>query len=59
MSTTENVISSEDIDPFAAAILEGLSAGFIVMDGRFLVDKTAYGTASVEKIEGKLRWLNI
>ena len=49
VSTTENVISSEDIDPFAAAILEGLSAGFIAMDGRFLVDKTAYGTASVEK----------
>ena len=45
---------SEDIDPFAAAILEGLSAGFIAMDGRFLVDKTAYGTASVEKIEGEV-----
>lgn len=54
VSTTENVISSEDIDPFAAAILEGLSAGFIAMDGRFLVDKTAYGTASVEKIEGEV-----
>lgn len=54
VSTTENLISSEDIDPFAAAILEGLSAGFIAMDGRFLVDKTAYGTASVEKIEGEV-----
>lgn len=51
-STTGEVISAEDIDPFAAAMLEGLSAEFIPMDGRFLVDKTSYGTASVEKTEG-------
>lgn len=53
-STTEEIISSEDIDPFAAAMLEGLSAGFTAMDGRFLVDKTSYGTASVENTAGEV-----
>lgn len=39
-------ISADRIHPFAAAMLEGLAAAFIPMDGRFLVDKTAYGTGS-------------
>ncbi|MFR6111132.1 MAG: hypothetical protein ACLUIQ_06935 [Dialister invisus] len=49
--TTENVISSEDINircSYTGGALQDL------FDGRFLVDKTAYGTASVEKIEGEV-----
>lgn len=47
-STAGKPISADNIRPFAAAMLEGLAAAFIPMDGRFLVDKTAYGTASAE-----------
>lgn len=51
-STVGEPIGAEDIHPFAAAMLEGLSAGFMPMDGRFLIDKTAYGSASAEKPTG-------
>ncbi len=51
-STVGEPIDPEDIHPFAAALLEGLSAGFMPMDGRFLADKTAYGSASAEKPTG-------
>ena len=51
-STVGEPIDAEDIHPFAAAMLEGLSAGFLPMDGRFLADKTAYGSASAEKPTG-------
>lgn len=53
ISTTAKQISAEDIAPFAAAMIEGLSAGFIPMDGRFLADKTAYGSSSIEKPTGE------
>ena len=53
VSTTGEAISAEDINPFAAAMIEGLSAGYIPMDGRFLVDKTAYGSASAVKPTGE------
>lgn len=53
VSTTGETISAEEINPFAAAMIEGLSAGYIPMDGRFLVDKTAYGSASVENPTGE------
>lgn len=46
-------IDAEDIHPFAAAMLEGLAAKFMPMDGRFLADKTAYGSASAEKPTGE------
>ncbi len=51
-STVGEAIDAEEIHPFAAAVIEGLSAGFVPMDGRFLVDKTAYGSASAEKPTG-------
>ena len=51
-STVGNPVSVEDIHPFAAALLEGLSAAFMPMDGRFLVDRTAYGSSSTEKPTG-------
>lgn len=51
-STVGEPIDAEDIHPFAAAMLEGLAAGFLPMDGRFLADKTAYGSASAEKPTG-------
>lgn len=45
-ATAGQSISADRVYPFAAAMLEGLAAAFIPMDGRFLVDKTAYGTGS-------------
>ena len=52
-STVGKPIDAEDIHPFAAAMLEGLAAKFMPMDGRFLADKTAYGSASAEKPTGE------
>lgn len=52
VSTQGKPVSADGISPFAAAMLEGLSAEFLPMDGRFLVDKTSYGSASVEKPTG-------
>ena len=52
-STVGEPIDAEDIHPFAAAMLEGLAAKFMPMDGRFLADKTAYGSASAEKPTGE------
>ncbi len=49
---TAGVSHAEDVDPFAAAMLEGLSAAFMPMDGRFLTDRTAYGSSSAEKPTG-------
>lgn len=51
-ATDGEPVPAEDIHPFAAAILEGLSADFISMDGRFLSDKTAYGSSSDDKPTG-------
>ena len=34
-------------------MLEGLAAKFMPMDGRFLADKTAYGSASAKKPTGE------
>lgn len=51
-ATDGEPVPAEDIHPFAAAILEGLSADFISMDGRFLSDKTAYGSSSADKPTG-------
>lgn len=53
VSTQGNPVPADGIAPFAAAMLEGLSEEFLPMDGRFLVDKTAYGSASVEKPDGE------
>ncbi|MGN0954129.1 nickel insertion protein [Dialister sp.] len=53
VSTVGNPVAVEDIHPFAAAMLEGLSAAFMPMDGRFLADRTAYGSSSAEKPEGE------
>lgn len=51
-STAGVPIPSEDIEPFAAAILEALSADFTEMDGRFISDKTAYGAYDAHKPDG-------
>ena len=45
-------IPASDISPFAAAVLEALSADFTPMDGRFLAERTAYGTESSEAPDG-------
>ncbi len=45
-------LSPGDIDPFAAAVLEGLSAEFIDMDGRFISEKTTYGAYNPDEITG-------
>lgn len=52
VSTVGTPISTEEIAPFAAAMLEGLSASFMPMDSRFLADRTAYGSSSAEKPTG-------
>lgn len=52
VSTAGKPVSTEGINPFAAAMLEGLSASFMPMDSRFLVDRTAYGSSSAEKPTG-------
>lgn len=51
-STAGLPISADGITPFAAAMLEGLSEDFTPMDGRFLLDSTAYGSASSESPDG-------
>lgn len=40
------------IEPFAAAMLEGLSSDFTPMDGRFLLETTSYGTDSSTSPDG-------
>ena len=52
ISTVGKAVSAEEVHPFAAAMLEGLSAAFMPMDGRFLADRTAYGSSSAEKPTG-------
>lgn len=52
ISTVGKPVSAEEVHPFAAAMLEGLSATFMPMDGRFLADRTAYGSSSAEKPTG-------
>lgn len=52
ISTVGKPISAEEVHPFAAAMLEGLFAAFMPMDGRFLADRTAYGSSSAEKPTG-------
>lgn len=52
-STAGKPVSAEAITPFAAAMLEGLSADFTPMDGRFLADHTAYGTESTTEPDGE------
>lgn len=52
-STAGKPVLAEDIAPFAAAMLEGLSADFTPMDGRFLADHTAYGTDSAVEPDGE------
>ncbi|WP_297000314.1 nickel insertion protein [uncultured Dialister sp.] len=51
VSTVGKDVSPEDIHPFAAAMVEGFST-FLPMDGRFLVDRSAYGSSSAEKPTG-------
>lgn len=51
-STAGLPIPAGDIRPFAAAMLEGLSQDFTPMDGRFLTDRTAYGSASSDAPDG-------
>ncbi len=51
-TTESHPVASELIDPFAAAVLEGLAAGFLPMDSRFLPEKTAYGTDSSTEPDG-------
>lgn len=51
-STAGSPVSAEAIQPFAAAMLEELSADFTPMDSRFLTDKTAYGTDSGDEPDG-------
>ena len=51
-STAGMPIPAEGISPMAAAMLEGLSADFTPIDGRFLLDSTAYGSASSESPDG-------
>ncbi len=51
-STAGLPIPADGITPTAAAMLEGLSADFTPMDGRFLLDSTAYGSASSESPDG-------
>ena len=51
-STAGLPVPAEDITPFAAAMLEALSADFTPMDGRFLPDRTAYGSASSSQPDG-------
>ena len=53
VTTTNLSLYAENITPFAAAILESISVDFLPMDGRFLVDNTAYGSDSVEKTDGE------
>lgn len=52
-STAGLPIPADGISPVAAAMLEGLSADFTPMDGRFLLDRTAYGSASAESPDGE------
>jgi len=52
VSSVGEPIFSELIHPFAAAMLEGLSAEFMPMDSRFLSDKVSYGSASAGKPTG-------
>ena len=42
----------EKINNAKGMLHEGLSADFISMDGRFLSDKTAYGSSSADKPTG-------
>lgn len=52
-STAGLPIPAENITPFAAAMLEALSEDFTPMDGRFLSDRAAYGSASAESPDGE------
>lgn len=52
-STAGLPIPADGISPFAAAMLEALSEDFTPMDGRFLLDSTAYGSASSESPDGE------
>lgn len=51
-STAGLPIPADGITPFAAAMLEGLSTDFTPIDGRFLLDRTSYGSASSESPDG-------
>lgn len=51
-STAGKPVPTEGITPFAAAMLEALAEDFTPMDGRFLADRTAYGTDSAESPDG-------
>lgn len=51
-STAGLPIPADGITPSAAAMLEGMSSDFTPMDGRFLLDSTAYGSASSESPDG-------
>ncbi len=52
-STVGIPISPEEIHPFAAAVLESLSKDFVPVDGRFIIDATAYGSDSIENPTGE------
>lgn len=52
ISTQGLPLSTDGMDPFAGAVLEGLSDDYMPMDGRFLVDKTSYGSNSVKRPTG-------
>jgi uncharacterized protein (DUF111 family) len=51
-STVGAAVPAEQITPFAAAMMEGLSEDFTPMDGRFLVDSVSYGSISSERPTG-------
>lgn len=53
VTTTNVLLKAENITPFSAAVLETVSAEFLPMDSRFLVDNTAYGSDSVERPSGE------
>lgn len=52
-STVGKPLQAEDIQPFAAAMLEGLSKDFTPMEGAFLADRTAYGSESSAEPDGE------
>lgn len=52
LTTTGDVFAPEGMEPVAAALIKTLSKGFIPMDGRFLLERTAYGTSDPEHPDG-------
>lgn len=52
ISTAGLALKPEGLSPLAAAVIHSLSSGFVPIDGRFLLGKTAYGTSDPQRPDG-------